>query len=91
MKEGAQQLLEEARGAMAEAPSFDAEAIEAALSPLPDRLAVKPGKLYQPIRVAITGGAVSPGIFESLATLGRAESLARIDAAIDRLAQGASR
>ncbi|HWW66940.1 MAG TPA: glutamate--tRNA ligase [Solirubrobacterales bacterium] len=89
MKGGARQLLEEARGALATAPSFDTQAIEAALSPLPDRLAVKPGKLYQPIRVAITGGAVSPGIFESLAALGREESLARIDASIDRLAQGA--
>jgi glutamyl-tRNA synthetase len=35
--------------------------------------------------VAISGGSVSPGIFESLAALGREESLARIDAAIARL------
>ena len=32
---------------------------------------MKPGKLYQPIRVAITGTTVSPGIFESVALLGR--------------------
>ena len=38
----------------------------------------KPGRLYQPIRVAITGSSVSPGIFESLAALGREESLERI-------------
>ncbi|MGH2974886.1 MAG: glutamate--tRNA ligase, partial [Solirubrobacterales bacterium] len=44
-----------------------------------------PGRVYQPIRVAITGTAVSPGIFESLAALGREESLSRIDAAIARL------
>jgi glutamyl-tRNA synthetase len=89
MKEGTRPLLEAAREALAAAEGFDAAAVEAALSPLPERLGAKPGKLYQPIRVAITGGAVSPGIFESLATLGREESLARIDAAIERL-QGRS-
>jgi glutamyl-tRNA synthetase len=91
MKEGAWGLLEAAREALTEAESFDAEGVEAALSPLPDRLAVKPGKLYQPIRVAITGGTVSPGIFESLAALGREEAMARIGAAIERLADRAQR
>ena len=46
---------------------------------------LKPGRVYQPIRVAITGSTVSPGIFESLAVLGREESLRRIDAALVRL------
>ena len=45
------------------------------------------GELFQPIRVAISGGTISPGIFESLAALGRERSLARIDAALDRLAR----
>ena len=44
----------------------------------------KPGAVYQPLRVAITGKTVSPGIFESLALLGRDEALARIDAALAR-------
>ena len=51
---------------------------------------VAPGKVYQPIRVAITGSSVSPGIFESLAALGRDESLARIDAALERLSREAA-
>jgi glutamyl-tRNA synthetase len=85
MKPEAAALLVDAREALAGAGSWDAEAIEAALEPLPERLGVKPGRLYQPIRVAISGGSVSPGIFESLAVLGREESLARIDAAITRL------
>ncbi len=46
---------------------------------------MKPGKLYQPIRVAITGTSVSPGIFESLAVLGRERSLERIERAVQRL------
>jgi glutamyl-tRNA synthetase len=77
--------LAASRAALAEAGGFDAAAVEAALSPLPERLELKPGKVYQPIRVAITGTSVSPGIFESLAVLGRGESLARIDAALGRL------
>jgi glutamyl-tRNA synthetase len=85
MKDGALPALEAARRALGEAAAFDAAAVEAALSPIPDRLGAKPGKVYQPIRVAITGTSVSPGIFESLAVLGREESLARIDAAVARL------
>ena len=85
MKEGALPVLEAARHALGEAPAFDAAAVEVALSPIPDRLGTKPGRVYQPIRVAITGTSVSPGIFESLAVLGREESLARIDAALKRL------
>jgi glutamyl-tRNA synthetase len=46
---------------------------------------VKPGKLYQPIRVAITGTSVSPGIFESLAVLGKEQSVARVEKALSRL------
>jgi glutamyl-tRNA synthetase len=85
MKDGATAALEAARAALDGAASFDAGAVETALAPLPDRLGAKPGKVYQPIRVAITGTSVSPGIFESLAVLGRDESLARIDAALERL------
>jgi glutamyl-tRNA synthetase len=77
--------LEAARAALQDADSFDPAAIEAALSPIPERLGAKPGKVYQPIRVAITGTSVSPGIFESLAALGREESLFRIDSAVARL------
>jgi glutamyl-tRNA synthetase len=85
MRDGAPAALGASRDALAEAPAFDAAAIETALAPIPERLDAKPGKVYQPIRVAITGTSVSPGIFESLAALGREESLARIDAAIARL------
>ena len=82
-------LLAAAREALAAADGFGSDAVEAALAPLPERLEVKAGRLYQPIRVAITGGPVSPGIFESLSVLGRDESLARIDTAIERPAEPA--
>jgi glutamyl-tRNA synthetase len=85
MKDGALAALEATRGALAAVEEFDASRVEEALAPLPDGLDLKPGKVYQPIRVAITGSSVSPGIFESLAVLGREETLARIDAAVARL------
>jgi glutamyl-tRNA synthetase len=85
MRDEAPAALAAAREALAGADGFEAAAVEAALSPLPERLGLKPGKVYQPLRVAITGASVSPGIFESLAALGREQSLARIDAALGRL------
>jgi glutamyl-tRNA synthetase len=85
MKDGALAALEASREALTEASAFDVEAVEAALQPIPEQLDAKPGKVYQPIRVAITGTSVSPGIFESLAALGREEALVRIDAAAARL------
>jgi glutamyl-tRNA synthetase len=85
MKGNAREFLVAAREALAAADGFDAAAVEEALSPLPDRFEVGAGRIYQPIRVAITGGSVSPGIFGSLAALGRDESLARIDASVERL------
>ena len=53
--------------------------MEAALQALIERRRVKPGEVYQPLRVAISGTTVSPGIFESVALLGREETLRRID------------
>jgi glutamyl-tRNA synthetase len=85
MKDEAPAALEAAHEALAAIGEFDTAAVEAALTPLPERLGVKPGRVYQPIRVAISGGTVSPGIFESLAALGREESMRRIDAALVRL------
>ena len=47
---------------------------------------MKPRVLFTRVRVAISGRTVAPGLFESLAVLGREESLARIDAARRNLA-----
>jgi glutamyl-tRNA synthetase len=71
--------LEHARAALAELETFDEQHVEAALQEVVSRLGVKPREIYQPLRVAITGTTVSPGIFESVALLGREEVLRRID------------
>jgi glutamyl-tRNA synthetase len=52
--------------------------LEAALKELCDRLGEKPRQVYAPIRVAVTGSKVSPGLYESLELLGRDVALARI-------------
>jgi glutamyl/glutaminyl-tRNA synthetase len=49
-----------------------------------DELGSKPNAVFQPIRVALSGTTVSPGIFESVAVLGKEETLARIDEALER-------
>ena len=85
MKEGTGRSARGGRRALEPVDPFEPERIEAALAPLLERFDLKPGKLYQPIRVAITGTAVSPGIFESLSVLGRERSLERIRAAAKRL------
>jgi glutamyl-tRNA synthetase len=85
MKEDSGEMLEAAADVLRAVDPFEPEAIEAALAPLLERFEVKPGKLYQPIRVAITGSSVSPGIFESLAALGREETLKRLKTAVERL------
>jgi glutamyl-tRNA synthetase len=89
MKAGTREMLDAAATALAAVEPYTPEAIEGALAPLLDRFDVKAGRLYQPLRVAITGTSVSPGIFESLATLGRKTTLERLCAASERLA-GAS-
>jgi glutamyl-tRNA synthetase len=83
-KEGARESLQRVREALADVDPFDEQHVEDALRRVAEDTGSKPGKLFQPIRVAITGKTVSAGIFESLALLGRDESLARIDAAIAR-------
>ncbi len=85
MEDGSAEALEGARVALADANPFDVETIESALRGVVERLDVKPKQVFQPIRVAISGSTISPGIFESVAALGRDESLGRIDAAIARL------
>lgn len=74
----------QARAALAQLPQdrFDEQRVQAALEGLVQSLGVKPRDVYQPVRVAIAGGTVSPGIFESVALLGRDQTLERLDQAL---------
>jgi glutamyl-tRNA synthetase len=84
-RDGAADALVRARTSLAELEPFDEQTIEQALRDLVEELGTKPGAVYQPIRVAISGKTVSAGVFESLALLGKEEALARIDASLARL------
>jgi glutamyl-tRNA synthetase len=84
MRDGAAENLARAREALAGIEPFDQEGVESALRQLVDELGVKGKDVFQPVRVAISGSTVSPGIFESVALLGRDETLRRIDSALSR-------
>jgi glutamyl-tRNA synthetase len=78
--EEARELLAQAREALsAIAGPWTVDEVEAALSGVVERQGVKPGRLFQPLRVALAGTTVSPGIFETVAVLGRDETLARLN------------
>ena len=79
--DGSADLLAEAEQTLAAVEPFTAPEIEQALRGLAERLELKPRKAFGPIRAAVTGSNVSPGLFESLELLGREESLARLSAA----------
>jgi glutamyl-tRNA synthetase len=86
-RDGGVQALSWARDALASAQPFDAETVEQALRQVVESSGRKPGKIFQPVRVAIAGSTVSPGIFESVALLGREETLTRIDEALKRVGE----
>ena len=80
----ARAALAELRGALAELPPpWSDEEVERVLRGAVESTGRKPRELFQPLRVALTGTTVSPGIFETVALLGRDETLARIDEALD--------
>ena len=70
-----------ARDALADLEPFTAESIETALRAVLERLELKPRQGLQPIRMAVTGSKISPGLFESIELLGRETTLARLTAA----------
>jgi glutamyl-tRNA synthetase len=84
MKPGSAELLEASRSALEELDTFEVPEVEEALEGVVEAAAAKPGAVYQPIRVALTGGSVSPGIFETVSALGRERSLGRLSRAIER-------
>jgi glutamyl-tRNA synthetase len=79
--DGGGEMLAAADAALATLEPFDAEAIEAMLRAAAEALNLKPRQAFQPLRVAVTGSKVSPGLFESIELLGREETLRRLRAA----------
>ena len=80
--DGAGPILEEASRALAGVEPFEPEQIETALRGMAERLELKPRQAFAPVRLAVTGSKVSPGLFESIALLGREETLRRLAATV---------
>ena len=80
--DGGAPVVAAARDALAGLEPFTAEAIEVALRGVLDGLGLKPRQGFAPIRVAVTGSKISPGLFESIELLGRETTLQRLDAAV---------
>lgn len=79
------EALRRAYEVVAGLPSFDEETLETALRNLVKELGLKAGQLFGIIRVAITGKAVAPPLFGTMAYLGRERTLARMEKAIELL------
>jgi glutamyl-tRNA synthetase len=73
-----ERILALAASALEGLEAWDAARIETALKGLCDELGEKPKVVFGPIRVAVTGLRISPGLYESLELLGRDVSLARL-------------
>ena len=79
------EILSAARERLGELPAWEPSGMEDALRKLAEELGISGGKIFQPLRVALVGLTVSPGIFEVLEYVGRDWSLARLDAAVQYL------
>ena len=82
--EAGAEALTVARDALERVPEpWGTETVEAALREAVERSGRKAKAIFQPLRVALTGTTISPGIFETVALIGRERALARIDSALD--------
>ncbi len=82
----ARQALMQTHDTLSGLPEFTTHAMEEALRPLVEQLGVKPGQVFGALRVAVTGRAVSPPLFESMTLIGRETCLIRVGRALQVLA-----
>ena len=78
LDDGGRDVLRDLAPALAELAEWSVESTEQAVRDFAEAKELKLGKVAQPLRVALTGRTTSPGVFDVLAVLGQAESLARI-------------
>ncbi len=83
--ETAARSLEESLALLKEAEPFEPEHLEAEFRALAEKLGVKPGPLFTPIRVAVTGSTMAPPLFDTIVGIGRDRCIARLESAIEKL------
>lgn len=81
----AKRVLEKAQ-AVLPSVEFQHDSLDHALRAAAQELGVKAGQMFQPIRVAVCGRKNAPGLFETLAVLGKETTLARVKQAIGKIA-----
>ena len=81
----AKPLLQSVKSELEAMAAFEVAALDAVIKSVSEKAAVGMGKVAQPVRVAVTGNTMSPGIGETLALIGRDEVLSRLDAAMARI------
>jgi glutamyl-tRNA synthetase len=81
------EALQYARDTLRALPDFQVETIDGALRGLAEELGLKVGQLLGSVRVAVSGKAVAPPLFETLSILGRERTLSRIDRGIETLSE----
>lgn len=79
LNDDARAMLKKLHEVLSALPDWETEALEAAVRQFTEDMGLKLGKVAQPLRAALTGGSTSPGIFDVLVSLGREESLGRIE------------
>ncbi len=89
LKAAAVEPLQKVRARLEELADWTAEPIHQAVIDTGEELELKLGKVAQPIRVAVSGGAVSPPIDQTLALLGKEKTLERLDKALEFIASTA--
>ena len=90
LKPAIKEPLRQLRERLAGAEPWNEETIHACFNEVTESTGLKLGKIAQPVRVAVTGGAASPGIFEVLELLGKERTVARLDKALAAIAEEAS-
>ena len=80
-------MLRDLAQALDAVADWDQPSLEAAVAAFIEPLGLKLGKVAQPVRVAVSGQGVGPGLFETLEALGRDRAIRRIRAAVDRCPQ----
>jgi glutamyl-tRNA synthetase len=81
----AKRMLEAVAAILPEIDLDDHDGTEARMRALAEELGVKPGQLFMPIRVAATGRAQSPGLFDTLRVIGKERVTQRVGQAIAKL------
>lgn len=81
-------LLKELKEALSHSNDFSAPALEKVFHEITERHGIKLGSIAQPVRVAVTGGTESPGIFEMLEVMGKELTLKRLDKAVRTIEAG---